>query len=323
MVNPSFGDGGMVMSRKITTEEYISRIEGIWGSEYTVLGEYKSAKDKILVKHNKCGSKYEVSAQNLYRRGCQKCSTKRVTDAQRWTDEEFKRKVYEEVGNEFTFVEKYVDSQTKIKVIHNSCGNAYSVTPRNFLRKGDRCPLCWSKRKGLSLRLSPEVFYERISVFLNGEFTLLNEYETASKYIKVKHLKCGMVFERKPITLTEGIVCPNCMNKSSGEYFVAQWLKENGFEYIQEYTFDDCVHKNKLRFDFAVVDDQKEVKLLIEYNGRQHYEPVEFWGGEDGLEIVKLRDKIKQKYADENDIPLISIRYDEDVDAVLSKLIAR
>ena len=39
------------------------------GNEYTVLGEYIGADDKILIKHNICGFEYEVIA-NIFLQGC-------------------------------------------------------------------------------------------------------------------------------------------------------------------------------------------------------------------------------------------------------------
>jgi len=33
-------------------------------------------------------------------------------------------------------------------------------------------------------------------------------------------------------------------------------------------------------FDFVIFDNQNNIKKCIEYNGEQHYKPVELFGGE-------------------------------------------
>lgn len=37
------------------------------------------------------------------------------------------------------------------------------------------------------------------------------------------------------------------------------------------------------RFDFAIFDDDGEIDFLIEYQGKQHYEPSNKFGGKKGL----------------------------------------
>ena len=39
------------------------------------------------------------------------------------TDAEFRKEVYDLVGNEYTFLDDYQGSLTKTKVKHNTCGN--------------------------------------------------------------------------------------------------------------------------------------------------------------------------------------------------------
>lgn len=61
------------------------------------------------------------------------------------TDAEFRKEVFELVGDEYTVLDKYVDSQTKIRMKHNKCGNIWLVGPSHFLHK-TRCPKCQAKQ---------------------------------------------------------------------------------------------------------------------------------------------------------------------------------
>jgi hypothetical protein len=59
--------------------------------------------------------------------------------------------------------------------------------------------------------------------------------------------------------------------------------------------------------------------LAIEYQGLQHYQPVEFFGGEDAFFKTKERDKRKSKKCAENKVALIYFRYDEEINNQLIK----
>ena len=51
--------------------------------------------------------------------------------------------------------------------------------------------------------------------------------------------------------------------------------------------------------------------MCIEYNGRQYYEPVAKFGGDDGFNLVKIRDFTKINYCKNKNIKLYIIKYNE------------
>ncbi|WP_282122432.1 hypothetical protein [Algibacter mikhailovii] len=57
----------------------------------------------------------------------------------------------------------------------------------------------------------------------------------------------------------------------------------------------------------------EELKIAIEYNGLQHYQPVAYFGGKIGFEDTIKRDKVKKSKCKKNGIQLIEVRYDEDL----------
>ena len=91
--------------------------------------------------------------------------------------------------------------------------------------------------------------------------------------------------------------------------------------YQREKTFKKCKDKQLLIFDFYL----PEHKILIEFQGQQHYEPIEMWGGKEALKGVQRRDKIKRRFAKSEGFKLIEVKYDvKDVEEYLtSKLITR
>ena len=52
-------------------------------------------------------------------------------------------------------------------------------------------------------------------------------------------------------------------------------------------------------------------KIGFEYQGAQHYKPVEIWGGDESLKIQTALDKKKKNLCKANGVSLIEIRYDE------------
>jgi hypothetical protein len=64
-----------------------------------------------------------------------------------------------------------------------------------------------------------------------------------------------------------------------------------------------------LELDIFIV----EADVGIEYQGVQHYESVEHWGGEEALKKRKQRDEQTKKLCSEHDVDVIEVRYNEEL----------
>lgn len=58
-------------------------------------------------------------------------------------------------------------------------------------------------------------------------------------------------------------------------------------------------------FDFYL----SKHNMLIEYNGIQHFKPIDFFGGEKAFKETLKSDNLKNLYAKKNNIPLLRINY--------------
>ena len=95
---------------------------------------------------------------------------------------------------------------------------------------------------------------------------------------------------------------------SKGELEISKILEKNKICYEFQKTFKDLsskYSKGHLRFDFYLPD----YNICIEYNGRQHYEIVDYFGGEQGFEVQQERYKNKVDYCKDKNIKLIEIPY--------------
>lgn len=120
-------------------------------------------------------------------------------------------------------------------------------------------------------------------------------------------------FKRLPTHhINSGIGCNTCIQEessslSSGELSVKDALENLGIKYMMEYTFENCRYINPLPFDFYL----PEYNLCIEYDGKQHFNAVKIWGGEERFTLQKERDMIKNQFCKDNNINLLRIPYFE------------
>lgn len=138
-----------------------------------------------------------------------------------------------------------------------------------------------------------------------------------------KYLRCRCVFDGYEWDIREdhlnaGHRCPICKN-SIGERRVKDYLILHDIKFIPQHYFDDCRYQRPLLFDFYL----PELNACIEYDGIQHFQPVDFAGkGQEWAEMLftetKLRDDVKNNYCRNNNIQLCRIKYTQDIEKTLN-----
>lgn len=96
---------------------------------------------------------------------------------------------------------------------------------------------------------------------------------------------------------------PKKKASSKGERAIVAVLDKYGFEYEMQYELGYYVH-----VDFAIHNNEQ--LYLIEYDGRQHYHPVKYFGGWWAFILQRMRDKIEGWECKSRGIPLLRVRYD-------------
>lgn len=96
--------------------------------------------------------------------------------------------------------------------------------------------------------------------------------------------------------------------KSIGEQHIEQLLLENNINFKKQYCFSDLKDNGYLRFDFAILKNNK-LQYLIEYDGDIHFNNRGAWNGKIDYETLHKHDLMKNKYCKKNNIPLIRIPY--------------
>lgn len=144
----------------------------------------------------------------------------------------------------------------------------------------------------------------------------------AIKYLGKSKWECQCDCGNKTIVSTSHLrsghtTSCGCLH-SKGEKFIAQFLIKKNIHFKKEYTAEGLRNEdgNKLRIDFAILNDKEVPVLFIEYNGKQHYDINDSWYSE----RLHKSDLIKENYAKINNVPLIIIKYDEDLEFVMSRI---
>ena len=115
------------------------------------------------------------------------------------------------------------------------------------------------------------------------------------------------------------------MRASRGEIKIQEILQEAGLRFTMEQSFEGLNSPNgrALRFDFCVFDDEGNIDFLIEYQGKQHYEPSAKFGGKKGFYQQQYNDNKKRRFCAMNGFTLVEIPYTEenliDYDYIMTK----
>jgi hypothetical protein len=291
------------MSRKLTIDEFIQKSVEIHSNKYDYsLVEYTNSSTKVEIICKEHGIFEQTPIKHTTGRGCQKCG-----GTSRMNTETFIIKSQEIHSNKYDYsLVKYVNINTKVKIIYK--GRVYEQLPNNHL-SGFKC----ENIKGLT----QEQFIEK-SKKIHGDKYDYSLVDFKNVRGKVKIIYNTLIYEQLAYLHLEGKSPRGTESKNSkGEEYIESFLINNKIKYIRQYLYKDCRNILPLPFDFYL----DELNILIEYDGRQHFESVDIFGGESGLLKRKINDEIKNNYCKKNRIPLLRISYLEDIYLKLSEFI--
>ena len=173
------------------------------------------------------------------------------------------------------------------------CENIFKVKPKSIVNSKNNCSFC------LGIKMNNEIYSKR----LPNDIILCDEYINTHTKLKHKCLKCNNYWFTKPnYILHMKCGCPIC-NLSKGEKTIIEILNRSNINFTTQYIVN--INNINYRFDFYLIN----LNIFIEYDGIQHFEIVEFFGGEKAFIQTCKNDEIKNKYCMENNIKLIRIPY--------------
>ena len=272
------------------TKEFIEKSKLIWGEKYDYSKvNYINALSKVIIILD--GIEYlQVPCSHLSRKAPENKDTKKTT-------EEFAKEANIVHNNKYDYsITNYITSNDHIEFMYN--GVVYSQIaiehlrghqPDNKITPDKYIKMCADKFN--SKFEYPYLNTELINI--NSKITILckiHGISTQTAYIHYNS-KCG---------------CKHCVdNSSKGELKIMSVLGQLNISYIPQYKFDECKKILKLPFDFYL----PAYNMCIEYDGYQHFNEIQHFGGEKALKELKINDSIKNDFCLKNNIKLLRIAY--------------
>lgn len=164
------------------------------GDEYDLLTPYKSLKDTIMVRHNKCGRVYEVKA-GWFIRQHRRCIC--------WQGPRYKedvQKMLDEHCPGYKLID-YTDMNSACTIKCPTCGRIVRYSsPSHFLVR-QKCKKCFPKF------YEKDDFVERMKTLVGDEYSLVGNYKNMHTKTTFRHNLCGHTFEATPSQFVHGVRC--------------------------------------------------------------------------------------------------------------------
>jgi hypothetical protein len=169
-----------------------------------------------------------------------------------------------------------------------------------------RCP-----EKSIKRKTNEEFIIESKKIWGNKYDYSLVDYKGALSNVKIVY--DGIVYEQRAQSHLEGLAPEFRKNEDSklkevikafdliGENEIKLFLEKYNIDFINSYR------ESSIEFDFYL----PKLRTVVEFDGRQHFEPIDEFGGMEFLDRVKKEDVIKENYCEDNFINLIRIKYDQ------------
>ena len=294
------------------------RLDKEWGNTFIYdESSYIAYTEKIRVKCQIHGW-FETTPHQLdYGRGCSKCGYISMAEKNFVPFSETLKEFTKVHGNRYQYDSKtYKGASKKIKVICFKHGEFHQSV--QFHKGGGNCPKCMNEYIGDKARLDKEEFLER-ALLEHGDiydYSKVNWIDMHTEIIVIcsKHGD----FTQIPRDHFRGSGCTVC-NASRGERKIKLLLDNFKINYSMQQRFTGLEYDGPLRCDFYLTDK----KIVIEYNGRQHYKAVKFFGGDKELKLTQARDKVKKEWCINNDINFEVIKYDEIIQERMDEILAK
>lgn len=296
-------------------KQFVRDARAVHGRKFQYTGEYVNRLTPLTIACPSHGKFLQKPANHLTGVGCPKCAQDQRNEAITMGHAEFVRRaraIHRSKG--FTYPELYQRTDWKIDIKCPRHG-IFRQTPNNHLH-GYGCPRCQADASSKRQRISHAAFVTKARKVHGHKYSYPQQYQTAVIPITILCKKHGG-FRQIPNSHLAGNGCPAC-RESSGERGVAQALDALKIAYARQKGFASLRDIKPLRFDFFLPDQ----KTFVEFDGIQHFQSIEHWGGEESHTQTLRRDRIKARWAKRHGYRLIRIPYTEsDVKGFLADLL--
>ena len=279
------------MTKKIIPSEFFEKCSRVHNGKFTYHDDYVSMKTKIRITCPIHGDFWQEPRHHINGHSCPYCSHKST----RYTNEEFFKKCREVHEEKYTYHDDYDGRNKKIRITCPIHGDFWQRADAHMTGAG--CPKCANKNNGESKALGKNAFIEKAKI-VHGE-----KYDYSKvKYVNNSTKVCIICpehgeFWQTPNKHLNGCGCQMC-NESHLEVQIRKMLTNSGISFTPQFN-DKWLGRQEL--DFYLPD----YNVAIECQGGQHFEPIDFFGGEEGFKTRQELDLRKHNLCKENGIRLL------------------
>lgn len=273
--------------RKITLEEINKRL---LNKNITLIGDYKNNRTPTKFRCEDCNLEWLTQPDHIFcGSGCPRCSG-RLKLTNQIIDDRISKDI-RRLGN---FEVNFSGNKNKIEFVCNKCDYRWFGYPNDYINKNCGCPKC---------KMVAKLSNEEIEKRLPKNIVRVGDYKNSISKIEFLCKDCETIFQATPAGIYQGKWgCPVCkLNK--WERLINDTLLENNIRFKPNYFLK--IDGNRYYIDFYLLD----YNIAIEYNGRQHYYPIKFYGGKDEFKKQVARDNLINEYCKNNKINLIVFKY--------------
>ena len=312
----------------MTTSEFIQKAKKVHKERYDYSEtKYKNAKTKVVIVCNKHGRFKQLPYNHLKGQNCPICGRIELSNKLRRTNEQFIKKAQIKHKNRYDYSKtKYIKDNKEVIIICKEHGEFRQRAGVHL--NGSGCSECGKKcRIEKKLKTIEQFIKGAIKIHKNTYDYSKVEYIHARKKVVIICKKHGG-FEQTPNCHLNGAGCPHCQLKNEGKVknLLSKYFKD--WEIISNKkiwnTYKDYNHRRYC--DFWL--EKNGIKIIVEYDGELHFEPVSWWvknkkQAQKNLKNYQLKDKLDAEFCKENNIILHRIKYDEDKKKSIKELLKR
>lgn len=285
-------------NKPLTTKIFVERANKKHSEEnydYSKV-EYVNANTKVCIICSKHGEFWQHPHKHLRGQGCRKCKGEKIANKKLYSQEKFLSLAIEKHKNKYDYSKvKYITARNKVCIVCPKHGEFWQ-TPMKHLQ-GQGCPMCMQNKP-----LTKEEFIKKSKKMHNGKYDYSNiEFKNVNTKISILCPKHGE-FKQKPIKHIIGQGCPICAQELCySETRLFEELKKLLPQYtiIRQQKFP-WLTKNK-SLDIYI----EELDLAIEYQGEQHFWPIEYFGGKNKFTRTQMLDNEKYNECKNNNTKLL------------------
>ena len=301
----------------------------LWLNQDDFWIQYPKIKKKFKLKFIclKCNNFFERSVythlDNNYK--CPYCANKKINFKEflkRFLKLKLQYYFYLKFNNDW-FKKNYKNSNTKLSLKCKKCKNIVKISLNNLLYQNTKCKYCAQENRSIkNQKITFNTFIKKVNEIHNypkkiykynfdenwWNFNFKGAYRTTRIKIPVICNKHGLFYTTYSQHIIQKSGCPKC-KASKGEKEIIKILSKLKINYIYQFKIENYNY----RYDFFI----PKLKLLIEFDGIQHFKIVNFFGKENYEKTIK-NDIQKNLIAKRYGYQLLRIKYNDNIEKTIN-----